>query len=179
METLQIQTERMILRLDTPATIRHAFDNFSLQEQLDYFGLTADNYQVQRDKYELSLKRQVPLHVFYLLDKESGKTIGACGYWRYAPEHARGEIGYMLIEDAYKRKGLMHEAIQPVIKYGFEDMKLHRIEAITHPNNIASRRLLEKNGFTFEGVLREHYYTGSAYDDSASYSILRREYESR
>jgi len=179
MERFLLETERLILRLDTPETLREVFDTYSLPEQLEYLGLSVEDYPVQREKYELHIKRLNPLRVFYLLDKTTDKVIGACGYFRNWPEHARGEIGYALYEERYKRLGIMHEAMQPVMKYGFEVLNINRMEAITHPENIASRRLLEKNGFAFEGVLREHYNTGTAYDDSASYSILRKEYEAR
>lgn len=177
METLHIETERVILRLDTPETIRYIFEHYTVPEQITYLGLDEASYPAQREKYEIS--RQMPMHVFYLLEKNSSQVIGFCGYFRYYPEHARAEIGYALNDDKHKRKGIMHEAIQPVMQYGFEQMGLNRLEALVTPTNIASRRLLEKNHFVYEGVLRSHYYTGTEYDDSASYSLLRKEYEAK
>jgi len=179
MSNFVIETERLVLRLDTPETIRYVFEHYTMPEQIAYLGLDEASYPAQREKYKISLQRQMPMHVFYLLDKDDRQVIGFCGYFRYYPEHARAEIGYALNDDKHKRKGIMHEAIQPVIQYGFEQMGLNRLEAMVTPTNVASRRLLEKNHFVYEGVLRSHYYTGTEYDDSASYSILRKEYESR
>ena len=56
--------------------------------------------------------------------KESDKVIGTICYWKMQKQHYRAEIGYVL-NQAFHGKGIMQEAMQAVLKYGFEIMKLH------------------------------------------------------
>ncbi|HEX6334329.1 MAG TPA: GNAT family N-acetyltransferase, partial [Flavisolibacter sp.] len=103
--------------------------------------------------------------------KDQGLLIGTIGFWRIMPEHFRAEIGYLLHAD-YHAKGLMHEAMKPVLDYGFATMGLHSVEANVNPSNVASIRLLEKNGFTREAYFRENYFYNGRFIDSAIYSLL-------
>jgi len=65
------------------------------------------------------------------------------------------ELGYRYFPQHWG-KGFATEISKEVVRYGFEDLGLHRIVGITHPENLASRRVLEKVGFGFEGV--GHHY---------------------
>ena len=83
---------------------------------------------------------------------EPEKIIGIIGYYRMKPEHYRAEVGYMLFPE-YNGKGIVSEALQKVVEYGFNEMKLHSIEAILDPENLASEKVLLKNGFVKEAHL--------------------------
>ena len=80
--------------------------------------------------------------------------------------------------DEYKNQGYMREAIAAIIPFGFEAMELNRIEAFIHPDNTASRKVVERMGFQQEGWLREHYAADGVVGDSLVYGLLRREYSS-
>jgi ribosomal-protein-alanine N-acetyltransferase len=67
----------------------------------------------------------------------------------------------------------MSEALLPILDYGFNHMKLHRIEALASPQNIPSIKLLEANHFNYEGLLKEHYLIDGVYEDSAIYSLIK------
>ncbi len=97
--------------------------------------------------------------------------IGTIGYWRMDAENHRAEIGYILHRN-YHRKGLMHEAMQAVIDYGFETMNLHSIEANVNPVNEASINLLLKSNFVKEALFKENYYFEGRFLDSAIYSLI-------
>lgn len=97
--------------------------------------------------------------------------IGTIGYWRILKDHYRAEIGYM-IQPSQQGKGLMKEAIEAVLKYGFQDMKLHSVEANVNPGNLPSINLLEKCGFVKEAHFRENYYYKGLFLDSAVYSLI-------
>jgi [ribosomal protein S5]-alanine N-acetyltransferase len=108
--------------------------------------------------------------------KDSGAFVGTCGIEAgYAPEHARGELGYVLSREQWG-KGLMPEAARAVIRFGFRRMGLNRVEARCIAENTASARVMEKVGMTYEGTLREREFIKGAYRDMRLYSILRREY---
>jgi len=105
--------------------------------------------------------------------KDNPKLIGIIGHYRIKHEHFRAEIGYMLLPE-YHGKGVISEAINEVIKYGFQVMKLHSIEAIIDPENFASARVLQKNGFVKEAHLKENEYYDGKFLDTIIYSILNK-----
>jgi len=110
--------------------------------------------------------------------KENGKLIGTIGITWSHPEHRRAEIGYA-IGRPHWGKGLTTEAAREVIRYGFERMGLNRIEARCVPENVASARVMEKAGMTYEGILREQMFVKGKYDDLKMYSMLKREFDGR
>lgn len=105
--------------------------------------------------------------------RDNPKMIGIIGHYRIKPESYRAEIGYMLLP-AYQGKGIITEAVQEVVKYGWNEMNLHSIEAIIDPRNYASAKVLEKNGFIKEGHLRENEFFDGRFWDSLIYSILKK-----
>ena len=72
----------------------------------------------------------------------------------------------------YQGKGIISEAINEVVNYGFEVMKLHSIEAIIDPENFASEKVLQKNGFVKEAHLKENEFYDGRFLDTVIYSIL-------
>ncbi len=104
---------------------------------------------------------------------EPDKIIGIIGHYRMKPEHYRAEVGYMLFPE-YNGKGIVSEALQKVVEYGFKKMKLHSIEAILDPKNIGSEKVLIKNGFVKEGHLIENEYYEGRFLDSMIYSKLNK-----
>ncbi len=94
------------------------------------------------------------------VDKMDAQIIGRCGliFLDNTPEV---ELGYLL-DKAYWGRGLATEASLAILKYGFETVKLDRIVAIAHPDNLASRRVLEKVGMKYEKNAR-YYNTDVAY----------------
>ena len=103
--------------------------------------------------------------------KEDPKLIGTIGFWRLDKPNYRAEIGYMLMPEM-QGKGIMQEAISTVIKFGFENLQLHSIEANVNPLNILSKKILEKNGFVQEAYFKENYYYDGKFLDSAIYSLV-------
>ena len=78
--------------------------------------------------------------------KDDPKVMGGFCLWNLSEEHNRAEIGFGIFPD-HQQKGYMHEVLQVGIRYGFGEMDLGIIEAYTHPQNVASIRVLEKNNF--------------------------------
>ena len=105
--------------------------------------------------------------------KGNSQLLGTICFWKLQLENDRTEIGYMLHAD-FHRQGIMQEAMTLVLKYGFEVLKLHSIEANVNPENIASIKLLEKNNFVREAYFRENYFYNGKFLDSAIYSLVRK-----
>jgi RimJ/RimL family protein N-acetyltransferase len=79
--------------------------------------------------------------------KDETRFLGSICLWKISREEAKAEIGYELLPENHG-KGIMQEVIPEVIRFAFENMKLHSIEAELSPRNVKSVKLLEKNGFS-------------------------------
>ncbi len=106
------------------------------------------------------------------LNKEPARLIGTICYWHFQKEHYRAEIGYALHTDFW-RKGIMKEAILKVLDYGFNNLKLHSIEAHIDPANNGSAAILESTGFVKEAYFKESFYFRGQFLDTAIYSKLQ------
>ena len=117
--------------------------------------------------------------VWAIVDKESGKVIGSLG--RHDDSKRRGVnskmIGYVLSKNCWG-KGLMVEAVKRVLKYLFTETEVKVISCYHYPFNSRSKRVIEKSGFKFEGILRKAstHFSGEVYDDYC-YSILKEEFQ--
>lgn len=177
-ETIELSTDRLLLKEVTPASKVYILSKYSDEDIMSYMGMNT-NAELEKEKNKLKknlTSYQITFKYFLLIYKETNKTIGSCGYFRWYKDHDRAEIGYSLTDDSYKKKGLMTEATREILKYGFGNMNLHRVEAFAHPENIASVKILEGLGFQYEGLLREHYLTDGNYEDSACYGLLKHEF---
>lgn len=94
----------------------------------------------------------------------NGEVVGAVGFSNINWEH-KAEIGYWLAEK-YWKQGIMTEAVKLAVKFGFKKLKLKRIFATVFSPNLASKRVLEKSGFTLEGVMRKHHKKHNRFYDS-------------
>lgn len=102
-----------------------------------------------------------------------GAAIGECDISDIDLHHKRGEIGFLFRRDAWG-KGYAGEAMARVVRHGFEDLGLERLSARFHAGNDASRRLLEKLGFSYEGTLRGHVVRDGARRDCVLYGLNKR-----
>lgn len=178
MQFEQLTTPRLILRKLTPEAYGYLYTNFDDSYLMEFLGMDAEALKKEKEKYNQGLTSYNRTMVnFQLIEKDTGKVIGACGFHTWSPQHSRAEIGYHLNDDADKRKGYMTEAVSAVLAYGFKEMKLHRVEALADPANVPSIKIIEKFNFTYEATLREHYNVDGIMEDSVMYSLLKHEYE--
>ncbi|AOH55150.1 GNAT family N-acetyltransferase [Peribacillus muralis] len=107
--------------------------------------------------------------------KDTGKLIGTVGINQLSLANKRAEIGYEIHPD-YWRKQYTSEAVNEVLRYSFEELKLVRIAALTFKDNFASANLLKKFGFKEEGSLRSYVFLHHESHDAMVYSLLCSEY---
>ncbi len=113
---------------------------------------------------------------YVILRRADDELVGCVGIH---PRHGfRAEIGYW-VGVPYWGQGYMTEAVRRLIRSGFEDMQLQRIEANHFLHNPASGRVMQKAGMTFEGIMRQHLLKWGRFVDLAWYSILRSEFETQ
>ena len=173
-----LETERLLLRTMTAGDLDFVFRHFS----------DPSIYRYLVDEEPVSTRQQA-LEIIEFYAKPTGNSfnrwvlelkseerpIGTCGYHQWHRGHYRAEIGYDL-EKASWQQGLMTEALEAVIGFGFEKMSLNRIGANVHPDNEASLRLLAKRGFQKEGLLRDYYYQRGKFYDHWLLTLLKKEW---
>lgn len=104
-----------------------------------------------------------------------GKAVGSIAVFVKDDIYEKSaEIGYWLAEE-YWRKGIMSGAVKQICKEAFEKFPLERIFAEPFETNVGSRGVLEKAGFTCEGIMRNGVYKNGKVLSYCMYSILREE----
>ena len=173
-----LETERLILRR---MAVSDADDMYSYASRADVTEYLLWNPHPTK-KYTVDYLRYIGTRYnageFYdwaVVEKESGRMIGTCGFTRFDPPHDSAEIGYVLNPD-FHGKGYATEAAQRVVKYGFEELGLHRIEAKFMEGNDASLRVMEKLGMQFEGYRRESMLVKRRYRTIGICAMLRNEW---
>ncbi|WP_228013493.1 GNAT family N-acetyltransferase [Nostoc edaphicum] len=110
--------------------------------------------------------------------KEENRLIGNCGIRVNDPEMREANIGYEL-NTQYWGQGYATEAAKEILKFGFEELKMHRIWSWCVAENVASVRVLEKIGMRREGHLREKELIKGRWYDNFLYAILDHEWKAK
>nr|WP_198044725.1 GNAT family protein [Lysinibacillus timonensis] len=84
-------------------------------------------------------------------------------------------IGYS-IDERFTRKGIATEAVNSLVKFAFNDLNLHRIEAYVSPKNEGSIKVLERAQFIREGLLRKLLYINGIWEDHYMYALLQEDF---
>lgn len=114
---------------------------------------------------------------FAITLNDTGKMIGTIGFMWINTDHKSAEIGYSLSR-AYWNQGIMTEALREVLRFGFEELMLNRIEAQHETDNPASGRVMMKAGMRKEGILRQRLINKGKKVDVALYAILQNDWRS-
>ncbi len=115
--------------------------------------------------------------VFAIVSAENRSLMGAI-VLTIDRQHARAELGYW-IGKPYWSQGYGTEAAREMLRFGFEDLKLNRVQSTVFPSNPASGKILIKVGMTLEGTLRNYVKKWGRSQDLEMYSILASEYRER
>ncbi|KAA0985333.1 GNAT family N-acetyltransferase [Pseudomonas sp. ANT_J12] len=107
--------------------------------------------------------------------REQNELLGNCGLFKWNKPWKSCSLGFALGQSAWG-KGIMSEALQATLVWGFAQMQLNRIEATVHPDNQACLKLLERLGFVQEGCLRQAGFWLGEHHDLLQLSLLRAEF---
>jgi len=173
----RIETERLILR---PLTIADLEDVWAYASDPEVTRFTIFDYHTSRRTTQQWLESALASSagenfLFGIEHRVDGRVIGSCAIRAWNREHNLAEMGWALAR-AFWNQGYATEAVRALIGFGFEHLKLNRIQALCVPAHLASRRVMEKAGMKFEGILRQAEFFKGAYQDLALYSILRQEH---
>jgi [ribosomal protein S5]-alanine N-acetyltransferase len=134
--------------------------------------------ETARGSYRYKLRRYTEdarddkAYTFFVLLEEDDTLVGGVTLSNVRRGVAQmASMGYWAGE-AFAGKGYITAAVRAVVAYAFDDLGLHRIEAACQPDNIASRRVLAKAGFTEEGAARAYLKINGAWRDHVLFGIV-------
>jgi len=170
----QLETPRLLLRGFNQQSYHDLFTQYSQPQIMEILGVyTQEEYDLEIARYRGGYSTyNLTIQFFQLVDKEDQRVLGWCGYHSWAQQHKRAEVFYLLKNETDKRKGIMSEALNEVLKYGKTEMNLRRIEAFVAINNPASYRLLEKFQFKKEAEIQHRYQFGDEVDWDYLYALI-------
>lgn len=134
--------------------------------------------ELERSGWRLRLRRYREEYAagtaiaFLIFDRQTSRLVGGItiGNIRYGVSQS-AHIGYWMGE-RHAGQGYMHDAIRALVSHAFGPMRLHRIEAACIPGNARSIRVLEKAGFTREGLLRSYLRINGMWQDHYAYALV-------
>lgn len=173
-----LKTERLVLRKvhleDAPAL----FESWSDYEVQKYNAPVMENVDEARKAIEHQLQLIEKEEEFYwaITQKDRNIAMGMCGFNYWDLHHRRAAIGYDLARK-YWGNGYGREAVHAIIQFGFEKMNLNRVEANTIEDNYGSVNMLQKLGFTLEGVRRKYSWEDDeTFHNGTIWSMLQSEF---
>ena len=176
---LNLETERLLLRRIDENDVEEVFALRGNPETMKYIPRpivkTKEDALAHIAMIEDKILNNIGIN-WGITIKGNSKIIGIIGHYRISAENHRAEMGYMSLPETFGN-GFISEAIKAVVAYGFEQMNLHSIEAIIDPENIASERVLQKNGFVKEAHILENELWEGKFWDIVIYSLLRKNFK--
>jgi RimJ/RimL family protein N-acetyltransferase len=104
-------------------------------------------------------------------DAKTDRCLGMVNYHDGHIRVKRVTIGY-IIDPAHHWKGIATEAVSAMLDFCFGELGIHRVQAFIHPDNTASRKLVEKLGFRCEGLLRDNLRVRGVWRDDMLFALL-------
>ncbi len=180
--TRPMETGRVLLRRFTLADAEAVFKIWAGDAQVQTM-LAEPVYETPQqvrgllERYIAAYGRE-DVYRWAVIEKQSGLCIGQIAFFLVDSKNHFAEIEYC-IGRAFQNRGYATEATKAVIAYGFHEIGLHKIQICTMTNNAPSKRVIEKCGFTYEGTLRDYFYTADGYVGRHYFSMLESEYRNR
>ena len=181
MFSLKIDDELELRQLqDEDAETEWRLWHANADEHLRWFPETKVNKTLEQTRawIKTDLERYADNKGFALGIWFKGELAGAIDLHRINWSDRVGEIGYWL-GAAYQGQGLMTRSCRALLDHAFNEMKLNRVQLQSEPENVKSRAVAERLGFTQEGILREAELLHGRYVDSVVYGILASEWSER
>jgi [ribosomal protein S5]-alanine N-acetyltransferase len=114
-----------------------------------------------------------------IVDNNSAKIIGQMFYFNTVDYMSELEIGYIVFDTNARKKGATTEALKLLTDHLFDVRPVNRIRLVIATENVASRRVAEKNGYVHEGTMRGGWFNGgrgeAQYIDGELYAITRQD----
>lgn len=148
-----LETKRLILRRQVLSDLDDLwalYQNLNITKYIPDAPRSREEAQEELEWHMHGHPKHPELGLWATIHKGTGEFIGRCGLlpWEIDGQN-EVEVAYTIVE-AYQGQGLGSEAAQAILKYGFEMLNLSRLVCMIDPENIASQRVAERIGMTFE-----------------------------
>ena len=178
--TTAIETERLLLRRfeysDDDTMLKYWIADERIQSMYsEPVYTTKEAVKELLDEYISSYEKE-DYYRWAIILKETGECIGQIAYFLVDSKNHFAEIEYC-IGSAFQCRNYATEATKAVIRFGFEKMNLHKVQICTKEINVPSKRVIEKCGFTYEGILRDYFYMNGTYTGRLYFSMLQNEFK--
>jgi RimJ/RimL family protein N-acetyltransferase len=134
-------------------------NGYTLEETRAWCGLREEDWECGRE------------YAFAIVDAVDGRFLGSCGLNAIHPLHRFANLGYW-IRTSQMGRGIAVAATKLLASWGFEELKLRRIEIVCAVGNLRSQRVAEKAGAFREGVLRQRLLHGEVSQDAVMFSLV-------
>lgn len=144
-----LNTERLTLRALEKTDAQDVFGIRSNESINHYIKRTEYTKLSQAEEFIAKIKKGYTekQNIFWLMCLQStGQVIGSICLWNFSDDYKTAELGYELHPD-FQSLGYMNEAMTTVIQFSFSKLELNALEAFTHGENKASKKMLSKHGF--------------------------------
>lgn len=166
-------TERFILRQIIQSDQPKIFEGLSHPDVIKYYGVTYQTLEEtskQMSWYNQCLEDETG--IWWAINyKGNDELIGACGFNNINLINKKAELGYWLLPNNWGN-GVINEVLPYIIKYAFETLKLHRLEAVVESLNSRSKKVMERLNFYYEGTLHESEIKNGEYIDLDYYAMI-------
>ena len=174
-------TDRLTLRKLTVADDEDMYEYASRSDVTKYLTWYPHPDKAYTREYLHYLGGRYAGGMFYdwgIVYEPDSKMVGTCGFTSFNCAADSAEVGYVLNPE-YWGRGIAGEALGRVMEFGFDELKLHRIEAKFIQGNERSLHVMQRAGMTFEGYLREGMFIKGSYVTVGIASILVQEWRNR
>jgi [ribosomal protein S5]-alanine N-acetyltransferase len=158
---------KSLLELETRN--KEFFNQYAPNRVSDFY--TVEGQMKRLEKMEENREKDLG-YSFGIYLNESRELIGTIGVFKLERGNAqKAMVGYSL-DKKRNGNGYMTEALRLIVNFGFEEIKLHRIEAEVMPRNTGSIKILEKVGFHKEGIAQKNVMINGKWEDHQVLAIL-------
>jgi len=146
---------RIELRSITASDKEDIFLGLSNPEVIKYYGVSFETLEATEEQmiWFQDLEKNGTGKWWSIFNSKTGQFLGAGGFNDLNKKLKKAEIGFWLLPEFWS-KGYMQEAMPLICDYGFNELRLNRIEGIVESENLNCKRAIEKLGFTLESTSR-------------------------
>ena len=173
-----LNTARLRLRPFTDADADRLFALHSNAVEMRYWDSPPWDDRARADRFIAMCTKlaDAGTGVRVAIDRASdGAFVGWCCVTEWNPDYRSASLGYCL-DEAMWGHGYATEAAHALLQWAFDTLDLNRVQAEADTRNMASARVLEKNGFVREGTLREQCIVNGDVSDTWVFGLIRREW---
>ncbi len=170
-----ITTQRFLLRPIVADDMENIYKGLSHPDVIKYYGVSYHSLaatQEQMDWYA-QLENNKTGAWFAIVSPDNQIFYGAAGLNNLQAQHKKAELGFWLLPE-YWGKGIVPEVVPAICKYAFEELQLHRIEALIETLNTNSKTVMRKLGFVYEGCMQDCEIKNGEFISLDIYALIRR-----